>query len=44
MNKVQHKKLQYAKSATGEKSKTKTWERGKVQHGIEQYIRRAQHK
>ena len=29
------KKLQHAKSATGEESKTKTLERGKVQHDIE---------
>ena len=37
------KKLQYAKSATEEESKTKTQERGKVQHEIEQYIKIVQH-
>ena len=40
MNKVQQEKLQHAKSATGEECKTKTWQLVKVQHEIEQYIKK----
>ena len=43
MNKVQQKKLQHAKSATGEESKTKTLQSVKVQDETVQYINRVQH-
>ena len=43
MNKVQQKKLQHAKSATGEESKTKTLQRLKVQDETVQHINRVQH-
>ena len=42
-NKVQQKKLQHAKSATGIECKTKTLQPVKVQHEIEQCIKRVQH-
>ena len=43
VKKVQQEKLQHAKSATREECKTKTLQRVKEQHEIEQYIKRVQH-
>ena len=37
------KKMQHAKSVTGEECKTKTLQRVKVQHEIEQYLKGVQH-
>ena len=42
--KCSRKKLQHPKRATGEECKTKTLQRMKVPHKIEQYIKRVQHK
>ena len=44
LTKCNRKKLQHAKSATGEEFKIKTLQRVKVQHQIEQNIKRVQHK
>ena len=41
--KCKGKKVQYAKSATGEECKSKTLHRVKVKHEIVQYIKRVQH-